>query len=355
MNKNNSNFKNKLSNILMPLVLILSSFAIAGILIVATGKDPIEAYSALIFGAFGRPSAIITTLNKAVPICLSAFAVSMSLKGGIFNIGVEGQFLMGATAATLAGIYIEGLPTIIHVPLALLCGAIVGGLWSMIPALLYIRKGISLLVVHLLMNSIAIFLLQYFVLDLFASDNALVPSTESILDSAKLPYLVQSPSKLSIAIFIVLAIAVILQFFYTKTRQGYEMKATGLNRKAAAVSGINTKSYMFAALVVGGMIAGIGGGLEILGTHHRLYTDFSPGYGYDGIPIALLSKGNPYITIIGSVLFGALRSGSINMRAMSGVSDEIVSVIQGVLILFISCQYIVKFAIDKKLMSKGGK
>ncbi len=347
--------KNKISTILMPIILILSSFIIAGILIVLTGKDPIEAYGALIQGAFGSPSAMIVTINKAIPICLSAFAVTMSQKGGIFNIGVEGQFLMGASAATIAGIYMTGLPAIIHIPLALGCGIVAGGLWSMIPAVLFVRRGISLLVIHLLMNSVATFLLQYFVLDLFASSNGLVPSTETVLDSAKLPYLVTQPNKLSIAFIIVIVIAVALYYFYNKTRQGYELKAVGLNSKAAFVSGMNTKKYMFLALILSGMIAGIGGGLEILGNHHRLYTDFSPGYGYDGIPIALLSGGNPFITIVGSILFGALRAGSINMRAVSGVSNEIVSVIQGVLILFISCQYIVKFMIDKKLQSKGEK
>ncbi len=347
--------KSKLSNILMPITLIVASFFLAGILIVSTGKNPIEAYSALISGAFGSASSIIITINKAIPICLSAFAVSMSLKGGVFNIGVEGQFLMGASVATIAGIYIEGLPSIIHIPLALVIGAIAGGIWSMIPAVLFVKRGISLLVIHLLMNSVATFILQYFVLDLFASSNALVPSTESVLASAMLPFIVTSPNELSIAIVIVIVIAALLHFYYTKTRQGYELKAVGLNKQAAFVSGINTKKYVFLALVLGGAIAGIGGGLEILGNHHRLYTDFSPGYGYDGIPIALLSRGNPYIALIGSLLFGALRAGSINMRAMSGVSDEIVSVIQGVLILFISCQYIVKFMIDKKLFAKGDK
>jgi len=337
-----------IGDIALPVVLLIAALAIAAIMIAATGRDPMKAYAALFQGAFGSLSAWINTLNKAVPICLSAFAVSMSQKGGTFNIGVEGQLLMGASGCAVAGIYMQGLPSAVHIPLCIFVGMLVGALYSLIPAILYIKRGVSLLVVFLLMNSIANFLLQYFVLDLFASANSLVPSTDGILDSAKLPYLVRSPNKLSIAILLVLLCAVLLHYFYSKTTAGYEMQAVGLNGRAAYVSGISTKKYLFLSLVMGGVLAGLGGSLEILGNHHRLYVGFSPGYGYDGIPIALLSGGNPFAAILGSVLFGALRAGSVNMRAMAGVSDEIVSVIQGLLIIFVAIQYIVKFLLNRK-------
>lgn len=343
---------NTLANAAMPFVLLFAALSVAAIMILATGKNPIKAYAALFQGAFGSLSAWINTLNKAVPICLCAFAVSMSQKGGTFNIGVEGQLLMGASACAITGIYLEGLPPAVHIPLCLLAGMAAGMLYSLIPAVLYIKRHVSLLVVFLLMNSIADFLLQYFVLDLFASSNSLVPSTDAIQDSAKLPYLIQRPNKLSIAVLIVVLCAVVLYFFYNKTVSGYEMQAVGLNSRAAYVSGINTKRYLFLSLIIGGLLAGLGGGLEILGNHHRLYTDFSPGYGYDGIPIALLSGGNPIAAIVGSVLFGALRAGSVNMRAMAGVSDEIVSVIQGLLIIFVASQYIVKFLLNKRGLSR---
>lgn len=336
------------TNLLMPFLLLFTALSIAAIMIVITGKNPLKAYNALFQGAFGSPSAWINTLNKSVPICLCAFAVSISQKGGTFNIGVEGQLLMGAAACTIAGIYFEGLPPAVHIPICILIGMLAGMLYSLIPAILHIKRGVSLLVVFLLMNSIADYLLQFFVLDLFASDNALVPSTDSIQESAKLPYLIRRPNKLSIAIIIVVICAFILYYFYKKSIAGYEMQAVGLNRRAAYINGININKYIFLSLVVGGLLAGLGGSLEVLGNHHRLYVNFSPGYGYDGIPIALLSAGNPFAAIIGSILFGALRAGSVNMRAMSGVSDEIVSVIQGLLILFVASQYIIKFLLNKR-------
>ena len=339
--------RKQINSIVAPFLLIFLALLIAAFMIMAIGKNPLTAYKALFEGAFGSVSGIINTLNKAVPICMCAYAVSISQKGGTFNIGVEGQLLIGAAACTLVGIYAGGLPSWLHILLSLAAGMAAGMIWCLIPAVLYIRRGVSLLVIFLLMNSIADFLLQYIVLDKFASSNALVPATEAIAEGAWLPYLITRPNKLSAAVLIVLLCAVILYWFYRKTIAGFEMKATGLNARAAMVSGIHTKYYMFMSLMAGALLAGLGGALEIMGNHHRLYTDFSPGYGYDGIPIALLSGGNPVAAVLGSILFGALRAGSINMRAMSGVSDDIVSVIQGLLILLVSCQYIINYGLNR--------
>lgn len=339
--------RKQLNSIAAPFLLVFLALLIAAFMILAVGKNPLTAYKALFQGAFGSVSGLINTLNKAIPICMCAYAVSMSQKGGTFNIGVEGQLLMGAMACTLVGIYGAGLPPWLHVAASLLAGMAAGMLWCLIPAILYIKRGVSLLVIFLLMNSIADQLLKYVVLDKFASTNALVPATEAISENAWLPYLVTRPNKLSAAIIIVLICAVVLYWFYRKTVAGYEMKATGLNARAALISGIRTKHYMFCSLMGGAMLSGLGGALEIMGNHHRLYTDFSPGYGYDGIPIALLSGGNPVAAVIGSLLFGALRAGSINMRAMSGVSDDIVSVIQGLLILLVACQYIINYGLNR--------
>lgn len=346
--------RKQVNSILAPILLVIFSLLIAAFMILAVGKNPIIAYKALFSGAFGSLSGWINTLNKAVPICMCAFAVSLSQRGGTFNIGVEGQLLMGAAASTLMGIYGQGLPQSLHILLTFGAGMLGGLLWCLIPAILYIKRGVSLLVIFLLMNSIADFLIQYIVLDKFASSNSLVPATEAIADSAMMPYLILRPNKLSASVLVVAICAGILYWYYKKTVSGYEMSATGLNQRAALVNGINTKYYMFISLMGGALLAGLGGALEIMGNHHRLYTDFSPGYGYDGIPIALLSHGNPMAAILGSILFGALRAGSINMRAMSGVSDEIVSVIQGLLILFVACQYIVNYGLNRLRKRRSG-
>jgi len=338
--------------VLTPIVMVLISFLFSGVWIVLMGKNPIEAYAALFQGAFGSISGVIHTIKKSIPIAFCTFSVLISMKGNAFNIGAEGQLAMGAFGATLAGVYLSGLPAPIHIGVCILSGAVFGMLFVLAPALLYTMRKTNLLVILLLMNNIARFLLQYFVLDLFKSENALVPSTEEILRTAQLPYLIGPPYRLTIALLFVLVAAILLQWYLNGTVSGYEMRAVGLNSDAAFYSGINTKKYMFIALLLSGALAGIGGSLEILGNHHRLYTDFSPGFGYDGIPIALLCNANPIIGIFGSIVFGALRTGSLTMQARVGISNEIISVIQGSLVLCIAANYFIRRMLTKRSVKR---
>ncbi len=347
--------KLRLKDALVPLILILIAFLFSAIWISFMGKSPLEAYRALFAGAFGSTSGVVNTVKKSVPIAFASFAVIVSTKANVFNIGAEGQLAMGAFGATMAGIFLKGLPAAVHIPAAILAAALGGMAFALVPALLRVKRGINLLVVLLLMNNIARFLLQFFVLDAFASDNALVPSTDRIMESARLPYLIGPPYRLTIAVLIVLAVAIVLELFFRRSTAGYEMRAVGLSPEAARYAGIDINKYMLLGLLLSGALAGVGGGLEILGNHHRLYIDFSPGYGYDGIPIALLSGGSPLISILGSLLFGALRTGSLNMQAKVGISDEIISVIQGSLILCIAANYFVKYLLNRRRSGKAGK
>ncbi len=229
--------KTQINNLLLPLILIGAALLTSGILMILIGKNPILAYSSLVQGSFGSLSAVINTLNKAIPISFAAFAILISQRGGTFNIGVEGQLLFGALGSAVAGIYLQGLPALIHIPVSILCGMAFAILWCLVPAILFIKKGLNLIVIFLLMNSIATFIVQYFILEPLASKNALVPSTESILDSAKLPYLIRSPNKLSVAILMVIGIAILLYFLINKTTFGYEMRAVGKKCKSCKVFG----------------------------------------------------------------------------------------------------------------------
>lgn len=345
--------RDSLSGFLVPFIMIFVSFLFSAIWIILMGKNPLQAYAALFQGAFGSVSGIINTIKKSIPIAFCTFSVLISIKGNAFNIGAEGQLAMGAFGATLAGIYCKGLPAPVHIGVCMVASAVFGILFVLGPALLYALRGTNLLVILLLMNNIARFALQYFVLDLFKSSNALVPSTEEILGTAQLPYLIGPPYRMTVAIIFVVITACILQWFLSRTIAGYEMRAVGLNSEAAYYSGIRTKKYMFFALLLSGALAGIGGGLEILGNYHRLYTDFSPGFGYDGISIALLSNANPIIGIFGSIAFGALRTGSLTMQARVGISNEIISVIQGSLILCIAANYFVRYLLNRRRGKRG--
>lgn len=336
---------------LPPLLLVICALTIAAVLMLLIGYNPLEAYAALIKGAFGDAFSIITTINKALPICMASFAVGLAAKAGVFNIGAEGQLMMGAFGSALFGIYITGLPAALHIPVALLGGGLFGALWALPGALLYVGRGTNIIVSALLTNSIAGLLLTYLIVGPF-SGGLSYSATAAIQPTAELPYLITSPAKMTIAAPIVLAIAVIFYFYMHKTVDGYELRAVGMNETAARFVGIHGDKYVLLSLVVGGMLAGMAGALEVQGNYHRLYDKFSPGYGFDGIPIALIANGNPFIMIVGSLFFGALRAGSQNMQMVAGVKKEIVTVIQGLLIVFIAAQYIFRHGVSLFLGEK---
>lgn len=349
------NSKASLVPILTPVCIILTAMLLASGLILAIGVNPLTAYGQMLKGAFGSPNNLINSLNKAVPICLAAYAVAVSTRAGIFNIGVEGQLVFGAFGSAIAGAYLEGLPPALHVTLSLLAGMLFGMLFALLPTVLYVARGLNLLVVFILMNSIANLLITYFIVGPFAVPGQMYAATKEIQKSAWLPYLVTNPNKLTAGILIVIVVGLLLWFYVGKTTSGYRLRVCGENAEAARYAGIRVKRYQAGALLAGGALAGLAGGIEVLGTYHRLFDGFSPGYGFDGIPIAMLASGNPFGIMVGSFLFGALRVGSTTMQSKAGVSSEIVTFIQGVLVTLIAAQYIIQFAIKKLAEHKPEK
>lgn len=337
--------------IMSPFMIILIAMVFVSLLLFMVNANPFAAYGSLIKGAFGSPRGIINTINKSVPICLSALAVAFARKAGIFNIGVEGQLIFGAMGSAIAGIYLQGLPAFIHVPVSLISGMLAGMLYAFLPAQMFVKRNVNLLVIFIMMNSLASNFSTFVIKSLIYDPVSMTTASLPILESAKLPNLISSPSRINIGIIILLVIASLIYIYFYKTVYGYELTACGLNRGTAKYSGINTKRYLLIALVAGGALGGLAGGIEVQGTYYRLYDGFSPGYGFDGIPIALLSNGNPISMFIGSILFAALRVGSNTMQIEHGIPSEIVSVIQGTLVTLIACEYIVRF-ISKKIITK---
>ncbi len=344
--------RNNLANILTPLFIVAAAFLSVSILLVISGFSPVQTFTAMFKGAFGSGMGIINTLTKAVPICLCTLGVALARQAGIFNIGMNGQMLIGSIGTVAAGIYLKGLPTIIHVPLALLAGMLMGMLYAAIPTIIYLKKRIQLIVIFLLMNTIAGKLVTYVVFEYMKDPKSQSNATFRIEKSAELPNLIRTPARLNIGVLIALAVCIIVYIYFYKTTAGYELRATGMNKTAADYAGIPSKKYLASSLLLGGALAGLAGGIEILGTYFRLYDGISPAYGFDGIPIALLTGGNPIGAIIGSILFGAMRVGSANMQIKVGVASELVDVIQGALICFIALEYIFHFLAGKLLEGK---
>lgn len=331
--------KENTENILTPLLAILFALVIGAVLILFTGKNPLLAYAALLRGAFGTPIALAQTLNKAIPLIFTGLAVAIAFKAKALNIGGEGQIAVGAFSASLVGVYVKGLPMVLHIPLVILAGFLAGALWAVIPALLKIKKDVSTVITTIMMNYIAVGLTRYFLNGPFKAEGDLVAS-EWLLPSARIPYLIKAPYLLGGGIVLALLAVAAAFVLLEKTVLGYEIKAVGLNEHTARHSGIPVFRSIFLALLISGGLAGVAGGVEISGVYFRMYEGFSPGYGFDGIPVALLANSNPIGVVFTALLFSILRTGAVTMQTSVGVSRNIVDAMQGIIILFIAAKHI---------------
>lgn len=251
----------------------------------------------------------------------------------MFNVGGEGQFVAGAFAAAWAGITFTGLPAYIHLPLALLTGALVGALVGFIPGILKARLGAHEVISTIMLNYVIANLTDYLVLYPFAEGGSM-PETKLVAETARLGHLFPN-SQLSSAFFLALLTAIVIHFLLWKTVIGFEVRGVGLNPVASLRKGIKVKNIMTLAMVISGAIAGLGGAGETLGTYGRFMMGFSPGYGFDGIAVALVAGLNPLGVIPAAFMFGVLRVGGTYMQQFANIPSALVTIIQGLMILFI--------------------
>ena len=343
--------KKSLSAIWVPLLAVFFSFIVGAILIMMAGKSPILAYKALFKGSFGTLPLFFQMLNKATPLLFTGLAVAVAYRAKVINIGGEGQLVMGALGATLAGIYLD-LPAIIHIPITIAAAFIFGSLWVVIPAFLKIKKDVNPVISTIMMNYVAALFVQFLVVGPLKHPGELL-ATDWLKKSAWLPFIIGAPFRLGAGILLGIVCAVALSFLLNKTVSGYEIKAVGFNQRASKVAGINVEKNMLIALMISGGLAGLAGGIEVTSFFHRLYDGFSPGYGFDGISVALLARSNPYGVILTSLLFAILRSGAVSMQTSVGVSRNVVDAMQGVIILFIAGEAMITLLIAK-FKKKGG-
>lgn len=327
------------------IIAIILAFLTGAIILLATGYSPLEAYSSLLVGSFGNLTSIGLTFSKATPIIFTALAFSFAYKSGLFNLGAEGQLLIGGFAAALVGISFPDLPSIIHVPLALLAAALLGGLWGFIPALLKVWFGAHEVITTMMLSYVASYFTSYLVTYPFKAPGW-VSQTAHIFSSAELPRLLQS-SQVSGALFLSLLLVVITWYIFQKTSFGYEIRAIGLNSTAAENAGINVKRGMVYALVISGAMAGLGGAGEILGVHRRFIDGFSPGYGWDGLAVALVGGLHPLGILLAAILFGALRSGGIVMARVVGVPLDIILLLQALVILYVATPKLIHYIVKR--------
>ncbi len=338
---------NSLKNSIPQIIAVAAAFIIGAIVLVVTGHGPLEAYGTMLIGAFGDIYGIGQTLTQATPILFTALAFLLSFKCGLFNLGAEGQLLIGGFFAAVVGISFNGLPAIIHLPLALLAGVLGGALWALIPAILKAKLGAHEVITTMMSSYVALYVTSYFVNYPFKAPGW-VSQTIPVAASAELPRLLPV-TQLSAAFVLSIAASAATVYLLERTTIGYEIRAIGLNPAASENAGISTKKGIIFALAISGAIAGIGGAGEVLGVHRRFIDGFSPGYGWDGLAVALIGGLNPLGSIAAAILFGAIRSGGINMNVSTGVPLDIINMLQALVVLFVAAPKIFEY-----IKKKGG-
>ncbi len=309
--------------------LVVLAIALVYGAIVAAGAAPGETFVSLIKGALGTPGAIEGTLKEFVPLLIAGIAVFLGLKAGLFNIGVEGQFMVGALVCAVVGLRVHGVPGVI---LGLVAGTLAGALWALPAALIKAFRNGHEVITTIMLNNIAIQLTTALVVGPFKDPKQQGTTTASLPAGMLLPSFGTQP-KFSIALLLGLGMVVGLWVWLSRTVRGYELKAVGENPRAATLAGINSKQVILRSLSVSGAIGGLAGAMQILAFEGRFYEGFSSGYGFDALGVALLAGGHPLLLIPSAFVFAVLTKGSTTIQVMQGVPKGISFVILGLLII----------------------
>ncbi|WP_413174400.1 ABC transporter permease [Anabaena azotica] len=321
--------------IISPLIAIVFALLAGAILILLAGANPIVAYTALFQESLSTYFGFGNTLTKMTPLLFTSLGVLVALRAGQFNIGGEGQIYLGALGSSLIGLYIHGIPAFIHIPLALFFGFLFGAFWGLIPGYLKAIKGVNEVITTLLLNYIAVNLISYLVQNPLKAPAAPSPYSPLIAKTAQLPIIL--PGSLAHAgILLALITAGVLWVLLTKSPLGYQINAVGFNPIAARYAKISVERTILLVMGLAGGLAGLAGACEVIGLKYRLFEQVSPGYGFDAIAIAFLSRGNVFGIVLTSLFFAALRSGANIMQRSASVPSTIVYAIQGLTVLFIA-------------------
>ncbi len=324
----------------------------------------LNAYAALFRGAFGDPGRLAqalisldpaalrasliplseTTLSST-PLILTGLAVALAFRAGLFNIGGEGQLQLGALAAVLVGFSLEGLPLLVHLPLALLAGALAGALWGFIPGALKARTGAHEVITTIMLNFVAFRLVDLALRNpLYQRPGRMDPISQVVQDSATLPRLIDDVAlRAHWGIVVALVAAVLVSWLLFRSTKGFEFRAVGLNPQAARYAGMGIGSSIVFSMMIAGALAGLAGASIVLAPAIRTLTPgLGGGAGFDGIAIALLGRARPAGVVLAAFLIGALRAGSTPMQAATGVPIYLVVVIQALVIMFIAAPALVR-------------
>ncbi|MBL7063562.1 MAG: ABC transporter permease [Anaerolineae bacterium] len=341
--------KPAINAVLVPLLAVFTAMVLGALIIVSAGGEPIAAYRGLIEGAFGSAKALSETTVWVTPYIFAGLAVALAFKGGLFNIGAEGQLALGAVAAAWVGYALPDalgvtLPAVIHVPLAVGAGMLAGAIWGAIPGWLKAHTGGHEVINTIMMNYIALNLTS-FLLNGVMKDPAplnVVARTPKIAASARIPPIFPG-LRFHWGFILALVVAGIVWWVLQKTTLGFEIRTVGANPDAARYAGVNVPRTIVVTMMLSGLLAGLAGAIEVTALNYRHELGFSVGYGFDAIAIALLGKTHPLGVVLAALLWGAMRNGATRMQFLTQIPVDVISVIQALILLFVAADAIVRW------------
>lgn len=304
-------------------------------LIGLTGHDPLAAYAVLFREGFADYWGFANTLVKASPIVLAALAVCVPYRAGLYNIGGEGQIYIGGLAATVTGLALPDCPPWLGIPLVLGGAMLAGAAWAGIAGVLKVYRGVNEVIVTLLLNFVAIHIVSYAVSGPLMAQGAPYPFSDELPANLHLPVLLPQTDAHLGALFGLL-LALLLHLHFNRAAHGLALDIVGRNPQAARYAGIAVERQIVAAMALGGSLAGLAGGLEIVGLKYRLFHMFSAGYGFDGIVVAFMAGAQPLLVPLAGLLIAALKAGSGSMQRAIGLDGSIVEAILGVVVMFVA-------------------
>ena len=334
------------SNAFYTLISIVIGFVVGAILLSIAKINPLDAYKQLFNGVFGKPKFMVWCLIYAAPLIFTGLSVAFSFKTGVFNIGAEGQFVVGSLTACILGILVKA-PAIIHVPLCFIGAALAGGIWGAIVGVLKIKKGVNEVLSYIMFNWIAFYLSNFVVnLSIIHKDGGGeaakdVAATARIL-APKSIIAATGASAANYGFILAIIFAVIVWFIINRTTLGFKLRAVGFSNTAAQYAGIDTGKSFLTAMAFSGALAGIGGAVQLMGMSGRI-SQFSgqEGYGFQGITVALIASSNPIACIFAGIFYGAMKYGGGKLSLVNAPA-EVVDIIMGIIILFIAISSLFK-------------
>lgn len=348
-----------LQPVVVPLLALVLAVVVGGVLIALIGRNPFEAYWALLRGMFGSPDRVASSISRSTPYIGAALAVAFAFKAGLFNIGVEGQLLVGGVLAAWVATwgFVDDTPGVLAIPIVLVAGWLGGLAYGAFPGWLKARTGAHEVISTIMLNNIAILTVRWIVNSqdpIVLRDRASsVPQTEPVASTARLPEMWGSVPRLHLGTVVLILLCSLVSFLLLRTSFGFEVRTVGTNPFAASYAGMSVNRITVAVMALSASIAGLTAAVEVSGTYRFFQPGILAGIGFDGIAIALLARANPYAIIPAAFLWGSMLSGAGLMQQEAGVSIDVVRIVLALVLLFVAADAIVRYVFRLRTPAPG--